>query len=297
MKNDLPRATYVRAAAVQMDITIGDVQGNLTRILDRLEEAVRNGAQLIVFPEAALSGYCFSSLEEVIPYALESWNEALWPFARRCEESGVVGVLGFLGGTGEPSEEKGRVEVGNQALLAGAGRPGSCFYSKTHLPVLGVDRFVTPGSHLGVWDTPAGVIGPLICYDIRFPEAARVLALQGAEIIVLPTNWPQGAESSPEFLTRTRAWENRIYVIAANRVGVERGRRFIGRSQIVAPSGQILCEAGSDEEKILYADLDLELARQKRIIIEPGEWELDVIGGRRPELYHGIVEDSANISP
>jgi predicted amidohydrolase len=182
------------------------------------------------------------------------------------------------------------VECTNAAILAGAGRPGSCFYAKTHLPILGVDRFVSPGGHLSVWDTPYGKVGPLICYDIRFPEAARCLGLMGADIIALPTNWPEGAESSPDFLTRARAWENRVYILAANRVGVERGRRFIGRSQIVAPSGEILQEAGADEEKILYADLDLTQARQKRIVIEPGEWELDTFGGRRPELYGKLTE-------
>jgi predicted amidohydrolase len=276
---------------VQIDVAIGDVDGNLRRIMDRLEEAAAHGAKLIVFPEAALAGYCLSSKEEALPYAIDSWGRAIWPFAKRCEELGVVGVLGFLAATGEPDEEDGQVHCGNWALLAGAGRPGSCFYAKTHLPVLGVDRFVHPGSHLGVWDTPIGNIGALICYDIRFPEAARSLALKGADVIVLPTNWPEGAESSPDFLTRARAWENRVFIVAADRVGVERGRKFIGRSQIVAPCGKVLCEAGRDEETILYADLDLEEARQKRIVIEPGEWELDVIGGRRPELYGALVEE------
>jgi 5-aminopentanamidase len=278
------------AAAVQMDIALGDVEGNLGRILDRLREAAGRGAKLIVFPEAALAGYCFASKDEVLPYAIESWDRAVWPFAKQCEELGVVGILGLLAATGEADEEDGTVHCGNWAILAGAGRPGSCFYAKTHLPVLGVDRFVHPGSDLSVWDTPAGKIGPLICYDIRFPEAARCLALEGAEIIALPTNWPEGAESSPDFLTRARAWENRVFVIAANRVGVERGRRFIGRSQIISPGGTILCEAGPDEETILYADLDLAEARQKRIVIEPGEWELDVMGGRRPDLYGRLVQ-------
>src|SRR5947209_6550775 len=126
----------VRAAVVQMDVTLGDVQGNLCRVMERLEEAAGRGAKVIVFPECALSGYCFTSLEEALPYAIDSWERAIWPFAKRCEELGVVGVLGFLAATGEPSEETGQVECGNWVLLAGAGRPGSCFYGKTHLPVL-----------------------------------------------------------------------------------------------------------------------------------------------------------------
>jgi predicted amidohydrolase len=287
---DRGQQTAFKAAVVQMDVTLGDVRGNLSRIMERLEEAAKAGAKVIVFPEAALAGYCFTSLEEAMPYAIESWNEAIWPFARRCEELEVVGVLGFISASGEPSEETGQIDCGNWAILAGAGRPGSCFYGKTHLPVLGVDRFVTPGDHLAVWDTPYGNIAALICYDIRFPEAARCLALDGADVIALPTNWPEGAESSPDFLTRARAWENRVYVLAANRVGIERGRRFIGRSQIIAPTGEVLAEAGPIEETILYADLDLSIARQKRIVIEPGEWELDTFAGRRPDLYGKLTE-------
>ncbi len=280
----------VRAAVVQMDVKLGDVPGNLARVMERLEEASANGAKVIVFPECALTGYCFTSLDEAMPYAIDSSNNQIWPFARRCEELGVVGVLGYLSASGEPDEETGEIGCSNAAILAGTGRLGSCFYAKTHLPVLGADRFVLAGDILAVWDTPHGMIGSLICYDIRFPEAARCLGLKGADMIVLPTNWPEGAESAPDFLTRARAWENRVYILAANRVGVERGRRFIGRSQIVAPTGEILCEAGAEEEAILYADLDLVVSRQKRIVIEPGEWEMDTFGGRRPELYGKLTE-------
>lgn len=276
----------VRAAVVQMDVAIGDNPGNLMRVLEKLDEAARNGARLVVFPECALSGYCFASLAEARPYAEHSCGESAEAFSQCCSALGVTGVLGFLDG------ESGGDACWNSALLALPDHTRSV-YSKTHLPTLGVDRFVTPGDCLRVYSTPVGSVGLLICYDIRFPEAARCLGLLGADILALPTNWPEGAESAPDFLTRARAWENRLYVLAANRVGVERGRRFIGRSQIVASTGEILCEAGPEEETILYADLDLSFARQKRIVIEPGEWELDITGDRRPELY-GILTKGAS---
>ena len=124
---------------------------------------------------------------------------------------------------------------------------------------------------------------------MRFPEAARALTLRGADVIVVPTNWPEGAESSPEFLTRARAWENRVYVAACNRVGEERGARFIGRSQIISPDGQFLAQADGTSETMLVAEIDPALARRKRIVIQPGEFELDPIGGRRPELYGDLT--------
>ena len=285
----------IRAAAVQMDVYIGENNRNLQRVLERLEDAAKNGAQLVVFPECALSGYCFNSLDEATKFADVFGPQPFGEFQRVCMRYDVMGVIGFL------QYRKSNEAIYNAAWYSARGGPRQSgdreldieekgVYWKTHLPTLGVDRFVSPGHKLFVHDGHLARVGILICYDIRFPEAARVLGLQGADIIALPTNWPEGAESSPDFITRTRAWENRVYVVAANRVGVERGRRFIGRSQIVSPNGEILIEAGPEEETIIYADLDLNLARQKRIVIEPGEWELDITGDRRPDLYGELVK-------
>jgi len=251
----------LRVAAVQMDIKIGDNAGNLKRVLERLDEAAASGAELIVFPECAISGYCFRSLEEAFSSSEWTYGPSVEALSVRCTALGVTGVFGLLEGT--------RDHYYNSAIIA-TPNGETAIYRKTHLPTLGVDRFLRPGNALKVYPAPFGMLGVLICYDIRFPEAARSLGLLGADVIALPTNWPVGAESSPEFITRARAWENRVWIIAANRVGVERGRRFIGRSQILSPTGQILVEAGAEEEIILYANLDLTLSRQKRIVIEPG---------------------------
>jgi predicted amidohydrolase len=280
----------VRAAVVQMDIALGENAENLRRILQRVEEASEQGADLIVFPECALSGYCFGSLQEAKPFSeVPGLSENLKTFADACVTRKMTGVLGFL--EYDPHDDV----CHNSALCVSPATETGIIgdiYRKTHLPTLGVDRYVTPGRRFIQHLSPYGVLAPLICYDLRFPEAARAVALQGAEALVLPTNWPEGAESSPDFLTRARAWENRYYVLASNRVGVERGRRFIGRSQIVAPTGEILAEAGSDEETILYADLDMRLSRSKRIINEPGEWELDVLGDRNPAIYSALTDQN-----
>lgn len=269
----------LRVAAVQMDVILGENEKNRARVLAKLDEAARHGATLVVFPECALSGYCFQSLEEALPFA-ETSDAVAATFARRCQERKVTGVLGFL--------ERVDTICHNSALVA---TPANQWfvYRKTHLPTLGIDRFARSGEKLSVFEVPFGSLGVLICYDVRFPEAVRTLGLLGADVIALPTNWPQGAESSPDFITRARAWENRVFLVAANRVGVERGRLFIGRSQIVAPSGEILVEAPAHDEVILYADLELNQARQKRIVHEPGEWELDITGDRRPELYSALT--------
>ena len=274
--------SVICAAAVQMDVRIGDIEGNSARALDWLGLAAAGGARLIVLPEAALSGYCFASLDEAAPYALSSDADPLLSFAAQCADLTVTGIVGFL--------ERGAAgRIYNSALVA-LPDGSATVYRKTHLPTLGVDRFLTRGDRLPVVSAPWGTLGTLICYDVRFPETARVLALQGADVIALPTNWPEGAQSTPDHVLRSRARENRVFVIAADRVGVERGRTFIGRSQIVDASGTVLAEADGTEETILFADIDPAEARRKRVVVEAGEWEQDTIGDRRPELYGLIVE-------
>ena len=134
-----------------------------------------------------------------------------------------------------------------------------------------------------------GKVGINICFEARLPEPARVMALSGAEIIVLPTNWPQGAEETSRFVVNTRAYENRINYVAVNRVGIERGFQFIGQSKIVDPSGRILAEGSSDKEEILYATLNLDAAQNKRVVIRPSEFELPLWEERHPELYRAIT--------
>ena len=276
----MAQGDLMRAAAVQMDVHLGDNVGNRKRILDRLEVAADNGAELVVFPECANSGYCYTSLDEARAYAEPSDGDTPKQFAERCTDLGVTGIVGFL--------ESGVGTCHNTALVATPdGR--TAIYRKTHLPTLGIDRFLTAGELIPTFDVPDAKLGVLICYDIRFPEAPRAIGLQGADILAVPTNWPIGAESSPGFITRARAWESRMYVVAANRVGDERGRHFIGRSQIVAPSGEVVVEASPTDEQIICGDLDLSVARQKAIVYEPGEWELDITGDRRPELYQVLT--------
>lgn len=112
-----------------------------------------------------------------------------------------------------------------------------------------------------------------ICYDIRFREPTRLLALRGADIVAFPSNWPSverlaPPSAIPDVLTRARAIENRVFLAVADRAGVERGSRFLGRSQLVDVFGKVVAEAGSGEE-LLWADFDLALARRKDFVYAP----------------------------
>ena len=137
----------------------------------------------------------------------------------------------------------------------------------------------------------AGVkVGMNICYDGGFPESGRILALLGADLIVLPTNWPPGAEGAADFAINTRAMENTVYYAAADRVGEERGVRFIGKSKICDPLGKTLAFADHTDEEILYADIDVARSRNKHLIRKAGVNEVNRIADRRPEMYGPLVE-------
>src|SRR4030042_1429427 len=163
-------------------------------------------------------------------------------------------------------------------------------YHKTHLICLGVDRFLTEGESLpGPVETPLGRMGMLICYDLRFPEPARVLGLAGAQAILLPTAWPQAATLYPDHVARTRAAENGVFLVAADHVGEECGGRYLGRSLIIGPDGEVLAQAGQAEETLLVADVDLSRADRKHRTFIPGEYEIDLHADRRPDLYGSIA--------
>ncbi|MGH7202114.1 MAG: carbon-nitrogen hydrolase family protein [Planctomycetaceae bacterium] len=281
----------MKIAAVQMDVTLGDVDGNLGRMLDKFAETRKQGAELTIFPECALTGYCFDSAEEALPYAqpIESPRaaprgtpSAIERFSSACRELGGFALFGLL-------EPDGRGGVFNAAALVGAEAIiGS--YRKVHLPYLGIDRYVSYGDRpFQVHDVGGVRLGVGICYDSAFPEASRTMALAGADLIALPTNFPSGAECMAEHVVNVRAMENGVYFAAVNRVGTERGFTFIGRSRICAPSGETLAAASKTDEEVLYAEIDVEKARTKRVVRRPGH-EIDRLADRRPEMYAALVE-------
>lgn len=271
-----------RFAAVQMKPQILQPDTNLEKIHTLLDEAAHQGADVIVFPECATTGYGLTpeEAESVAQTVPGPWTERL---SEACAHSGVqVIALGTL-------EVDSQGHLFNTSVLLGPQGVVSR-YRKTHLPFLGVDRYLAAGDEIcGPITTPVGKLAMLVCYDIRFPEPARVLALAGTQVILISTAWPQAATLYPDFLAQTRAAENHLYLVAANRIGEERGTRYLGHSLIIAPDGTKLAEASGDREEILYATLDPTESDRKRLVFVPGEYELDPLKDRRPELYGSLV--------
>lgn len=276
----------VKVAAVQMDPKIMANSENLETVLLRARVAAGNGARLVVFPECALTGYVFASRQEAIPFMETIPGPSTAKLAACCQELGIHIIVGLL--------EIDADRCFNAAVLVTAEGLVEK-YRKNHLPFLGVDRFLDPGDQpFRVHSTSIGNIGIHICYDCNFPESARVLSLLGADILVLPTNWPGGRDKIAGYVINTRAYENKVHLIAADRVGTERGTRFIGTSKIINAWGDTLAEASSTDEEIIYAEISLAEARQKRIVFKPGEFELDFLGDRRPELYSELTRQKGD---
>jgi predicted amidohydrolase len=262
-----------------MDCRLADTASNLAVLRRRLREAVGGGARLVVFPECALTGYSFRDKDEARPHAEPLPGPASDAVAADCRELGAWTVFGLL-------ERDGDRLFNACALVGPAGLVA--VYRKVHLPFMGIDRFATPGDRpFAVHDLGGLRLGMNICYDGSFPESARVLTLLGADLIVLPTNWTTEARAACH-LPEARALENHVYYLAVNRAGEERGFRFAGRSRLIDYRGEVVA-AASDGEEIIYGEVDPEAARRKRVVVVPGEHEVDRVGDRRPEMYGPLV--------
>lgn len=278
-----------KIAAVQMDSTFADKPKNLDAIRVRLREAAGNGAQVVIFPECALTGYCFESKEEALPFAEPIPGPSTEILAQDCQTLQVWAVVGMLEGVASLPVREGPQIFNVCTLIGPTGVVAT--YRKIHLPFLGVDRFTTPGDQpFAVHDLGGLRVGMNICYDGSFPESARCLMLLGADLIVLPTNWPTGAISTAKTLIPARALENHLYYAAVDRIGTERGFRFIGMSRLLGCSGEFLAVSDDDQPTILYADIDPDRARNKHLVNIPGKYELHRTRDRRPAMYSPIAK-------
>lgn len=272
----------MKIAAVQMDFTLADVPGNLNRMLAKIRETRAAGADLAIFPECALTGYCFDNMYEARPYAETIPGPSVDQMISACRELGGYVVFGML-------ERDGQRVFNALALVGPKGLIGT--YRKIHLPYLGIDKYTDFGDRPFAIHEVEGVrIGMNICYDGGFPEPARCMALMGADLIVLPTNWPTSAEPAADYAINTRAMENTVYYAAVDRIGVERGVSFIGKSKICDPLGKTIAVADHRDEAILYADIDVAKARKKHLIRQAGVNEVDRIADRHPEMYGILVQ-------
>src|SRR5215210_6575840 len=256
-----------------------DVERGLERIERILREARTRGADLVVLPESALGGYIREGeTAPELPPALDPDGPEI---ARLVSLAGDMVVC-----AGYTEAGPGGHRYGAAVCVSGDGVLGH--QRKVHLPP--AERFAyTSGDGFAAFDTPAGRIGMLLCYDKLFPEAARALALDGADVICSLSAWPAdrlnpAAELRDDIQTRhfdlcdqARAVENQVFVVSANQTGPWGPLRFLGSAKVVDPYGAVLARTGADAG-LAVAELDLGAVASVRLGI-------DHLADRRPDAY------------
>ena len=275
-----PGESDVTIACVQFEPQVGAKDATVARSLELIDAAVARGATLVVLPELANSGYVFATRAEAFAAAEPvPGGPTSTAWAAAAAKHGIHIVAGICERDGE--------KLFNSAVLIGPqGHVGT--FRKVHL--WGAENlFFEPGD-LGfpVFATPAGRIGMAICYDGWFPESFRLCALQGAELICIPTNWvpipgqEPGRQAMAVTLHMAAAHSNSVFIACADRIGTERGQPFEGQSVIIAPTGWPLAGPASRErEEIVTATINLADARRAR---RWGEFN-NPLRDRRTDLY------------
>ena len=263
-----------RVAFVQGRPAFGKTEANLEK---GLALAATADAELVVIPELWSTGYVFSSHAEVAALAEDARTGAT---ARALAWAAKREKRHYLAGFAEVA--RGRYY--NSAMLVGPAGV-KAVYRKLHLFEREQEWFERGDLPLEVYKVGAARVGMLICYDWRFPEAARALALLGADVIAHPSNL---VYPNAQTAMLTRALENRVYIVTANRTGTETrpggSVPFTGRSQVAAPDGSPLVRARKSEETAVAVDLDLARARNKELTRLTA-----MFSNRRPEHYGALV--------
>jgi len=255
----------------------GDTAATTALVAEKAREAAASGNRLIAFPECFLTGGSFDDRESLVAAAVDIERGDLEPILAAARDTGIHVVVGFY-------QRRGDQALNTAALIGPKGIIG--LHHKMHLPFMIGDRFVDIPQVDGpsVFETEIGRIGLAICYEIRFPEVARTLALEGADLIVLPAAWPEAARILPDLFSRVRAAENFVYFLSANRNDLDDGMQFMGDSHVIGPDGREVINAGM-ADGIFSVDVDLEQSRVKSIIRDPGIYEVHPWRDRRPQDY------------
>ncbi|CCX41900.1 nitrilase/cyanide hydratase and apolipoprotein N-acyltransferase [Clostridium sp. CAG:1024] len=263
----------IEVAAVQMQCRLGEKRRNCERMIQEIGriKKCRPDTALIVFPECAVTGY---ECPEAYPSLAERWpdGKSIKMLAQAAQQYRVHLIFGFV-------EKDGEFVYNSAAFIDDEGKP-IARYRKTHL-VEGMETvsFVA-GTEFPVYETKIGRIGIMICWDAAFPEAARLLALHGAELIVVPEAVECGIEHPWQLALAARAFDNGVYVLSCNHAGKDRELEYFGMSSLFSPMGAAEAVLGKDEAT-LCGTVDYDAVREAREYFY-------MLRTRRPELYRDL---------
>jgi predicted amidohydrolase len=275
-------APVTLVAACQIAPVVGDAVENRARVRAAVEDAGEQAADLVVLPELAQSGYVFADLQEARSMAEHVDGPTVREWADLSRRLQMVLVAGFC-------ERGPDGHLFNSCVLIDHGDVRAT-YRKAHLWDLESRYFSRGQEGPPVVDTSVGRVAMMVCYDVEFPEWTRMAGLGGADVLAVPTNWPLEARPPGErpmevVRLQAAASANRMFVVAADRCGVERGVPWVGGSVILGPDGYPLAgPVAADREELLVARVDLHEARTKTISAHN-----HVLTDRRPDLYARLV--------
>jgi predicted amidohydrolase len=255
---------------LQMNVVAGDPAQNVRRMETMLNEAVRAAKKpdVLLLPELWNTGYALDRIDRLADAEGKTTRSLLSDFCRVHQVNIVAGSVAVKTASG----------VTNTVYVFDRSGRVSAEYAKIHLfRLMDEDKYLTAGNRPGETTIDGIPAGLMVCYDIRFPELCRNLALRGAKLLFVPAQWPHPRMHHWRTLLMARAIENQMFVAACNRVGTSGGSRFFGHSMIIDPWGEVVAEGG-EQEQIVAAEIDLaEIGRVRNTI--------PVFEDRRPDVY------------
>ncbi|MFZ4858528.1 MAG: carbon-nitrogen family hydrolase [Desulfuromonadaceae bacterium] len=257
--------SLIQAAAIQFNVKQGDVDANLAYVREALVRVAAQGANLAVLPEMWSSGFSYKNLNE-LALRTQGIVDELLDLSKRLK-------LVIIGSMPEPNGDKvfNTVSVIDNGSLVGV-------YRKMHLfSLLGEERAFSGGDSWLLAETSLGKVGVIICYDLRFPELSRRLAVEGARVICVPAQWPKPRQEHWRTLLRARAMENQLFIVACNACGIIGKLDFFGMSTIIDAKGEVLGEGGESEGEVV-ASLDMQAMSDWRA-------QIPCFNDRKPECY------------
>lgn len=260
----------IKVAVCQMDVQYGQPEANFRTVESLVEQVMEREEKpdVILFPELWNTGYDLTRLDEI---ADPDGERSKAMFSRLAQTYGVS-IIG-----GSVAEMRSDGVYNTSYVFDDAGRE-VYHYSKIHLfRLLDEEKYLSAGNSLELFQLKETPVSVQICYDIRFPEAARKIAVSGGKVLFVSAQWPHPRLNHWRQLLIARAIENQMYIVACNRVGEGGGHSFCGHSMVVDPWGEVIAE-GMQQEEILFAELDTDKVDEIR-------QKIPVFQDRRTELY------------
>jgi predicted amidohydrolase len=243
-------------ALLQLDFEFSEVEKNIQKSIDYINRAVSKGANFICLPEGFNTGYDSDRYPEMLNMGEGMEGRTITSLQNIAIEKSVYILLPITLEVMNGIYENSAIIIDNKGVVLGN-------YSKTHL--VGKEQlYYNRGANYPVFKTEFGNIGVAICYDICFPETARLLAIEGAEIILVPSAWRKGYKRWWDINLACRAIDNTVYVAAVNRVGETQNSSFLGTSKVVNPKGEIVVECTENDEEVCLCEIDLNTLVEER---------------------------------